>query len=389
MTFAYPARSTGASSDVTTDLPAVLTTRQPSAGDSRAGDRWRILPGNPSELRQRSQRRRPPKSPLPVIATALGVTLVGCSGTAPPADPRAGVPSSAVTSAPPAAPPASPTIRYPLTGRAAPSAQAATRPIVAVAVQSAVGRAASSGLDKADQVYAYFPAPRRQRLLAVFQSQDASRVGPVAGTRPLDGSTALVLRAVIEHSGGAPRFVRQLTATSLPQWSAVVHPASFARDSTGALYGSTASGRAAPGARPALEGLVAFRTPVAAASTPAPVNVAVPGQPRLQLRYDASRRIWSGTLGPLAIRATNVILQRANYQPLALSNTPGDTELQPKALGEGKATVLSGAQASSATWNRRSRKRLTSYVASNGVPIRLVPGATWVIIVPTGASITR
>lgn len=276
----------------------------------------------------------------------------------------------------------------PLTGLRAASSQDVARPIVAVAIAGGSTRPTPVGIASADLVYLAFPGTSRQRALALFQSRDAARAGPVDITRPMDGNILSVLGPVLTHAGGPARFIRRLDLSKLPQWSAAVHPSGFTRDSAGAYYVSTTTARSAAGARRVTAGLVSFGT-APAGPAPAPVRVAASGQPALTLSYDPKARVWNGRMGAFPIRAANVLLQQVTYSRQEFPHSGGLTEGSPDVVGSGKATVLSGPRVVPATWNRSGRATLTSFVGPSAVPVRLAPGATWVLLVPTGTPITR
>ena len=75
----------------------------------------------------------------------------------------------------------SPVATAPLTGLPAGSAAALASPIVVVDVQVIGGGVGLRGVGQADVVYQEFDNPGISRLIAAFQSQDAT-VGPVAAT---------------------------------------------------------------------------------------------------------------------------------------------------------------------------------------------------------------
>lgn len=241
-------------------------------------------------------------------------------------------------------------------------------------------------MEAADLGYLSFPSADSQRVLALYQSADSGRVGPVGDTRPMDGKLLPVLGAVLEHAGGAPSFVRQLDDSKIPQWSAVVSPSSFARATDGSLYGSTITARNGVQGRPAPDGLLPFRVGAAPApvTPPVPVSVRVPQQPTLDLGFDVASQRWGGTLGGIHINSANIVLQEVAYEPLVLPHTNNQTEGDPVLLGDGRATVLVGPARSPATWNRRGKATLTSFVGTDGVPTRLAPGPTWVLLIPVG-----
>ncbi len=94
----------------------------------------------------------------------------------------------------------------PLTGLAVPDA-IARRPAVAIAVASSD----PVGLGSADLVFGEMTSP--VRYLAVFQSDEASRVGPVTSTRPTDGQALSVLHPLLGYDGGTSEFISVLDAT--------------------------------------------------------------------------------------------------------------------------------------------------------------------------------
>lgn len=328
-------------------------------------------------------------------AAALVLAATACSSSAAVGDPRNGVPPATPVASPGTASPggvdpgtAPPTAaELPLTGLPAASAELAARPIVAVAVETATGSSPATGVAAADVVYLTFPAGGRQRGLALFQSRDDDRVGPVADTRPLDSKLLRALGAVLEHSGGTSGFVKQVDRADLPEWSSLVHPSSFARDPAGTLFGSTAAARGADGVQPARPGLFAYAPAPAATAAPPPVRVQVPGQDLTTLTWDAATSTWRGAAGGWPVMATNIVVQQVTYPPLVLPKTGGRTEGNPDPDGQGPATLLSGTRVDQGTWNRPGGGTSTKYVQQDGTPARLVPGSTWVLLVPPGTTV--
>lgn len=339
-----------------------------------------------------TRRTAPPGRRL-LVALLAGGTLCACSS-----DQSGGNPVAAATAAPPsssAAAPSSPPTDAPAEAIAAltglPVSEAASRqPVVAVPVPTGAGRTAPVGLDVADFAYVAFPGPDRQRVVALYQSRTAEQVGPVAQTRPMDGKLVGVFDAVLQYGGGPASFVRQLERTEVTEWSSLTQAAGFTRDVSGLLYASPGAARAAPGAEPATAGVIAFSS---AKNAPEEgeereVRVSVPSQSLLTLRYDPDDRRWEGTMGDLALAATNVVLQEVTYEQLVLPDTGGATELDPVLVSsDGEATVLSPSGAVEGSWNRRGRDTLTSYVGPDAVPVRLAPGTTWVLLVPEGTTV--
>lgn len=325
--------------------------------------------------------------------TALsGVLLIGCAEGSPQGN---AVPAAGAASPAPLAPSSDPSagaggpsspVPGPLTGLPVATAEEAVLTVVGIPVDAGEGRPPPAGLDRADYLYVSFPNPGRQRVLALFQSQNVDRVGPVADTRPMDSKVLVAVGGVLAHGGGSPGQVTRTDKSEVPQFSAVVQPQAFRREADGTLYGSTSIARAAGGS-PAIEGLVPFDSAPAPQEAAGPVTVTVPGQPPLVLSFDQTAAVWTGSLGAIPVRATNVILQQVDYNVLEMSRAA--SERDPVVVGDGSALVLRGAEAIEGTWNRPGRRSLTSYVGADGVPVRLLPGVTFVLLTPTGTGVLR
>ena len=122
----------------------------------------------------------------------------------------------------------------PLTGLTV-SAAAAQRPAVAVAVSGS----APVGLGAADLVLEEMTAP--VRYLAVFQSAQASQVGPVAATRPTDGQALSVLHPVTGYDGGTSSFISVLDASKVVDASYARHASAYASGSAGLTVSTSAT----------------------------------------------------------------------------------------------------------------------------------------------------
>ncbi len=334
--------------------------------------------------------RRPAAALLAAVALcACSVPGSGSGGPPPAAAPPSSVPTTVPTTVPSTSPPLlDPRTLGPLTGLPV-SPEVARAPVVAVPVTTGTGRPAPTGLDEADLTYVAFPGPARQRVVALFHSRPPERVGPVAQTRPMDGKLVRLYDAVLQYGGGPASFVQQLERTEVTPWSSLTQSSGFTREPSGLLYAAPAVARGADGARATTTGVLPFaRTPVDEDPSPPEVDVQVPAQPALALRYDPDDRRWSGRLGELEVSATNVVLQEVAYEQLVLPKTGGATERDPVLLSaDGDATVLRPSGAVTATWNRRGIATATSFVADDGVPVRLEPGTTSVLLVPEGTQV--
>lgn len=262
-------------------------------------------------------------------------------------------------------------------------------PAVAVVIDgtSATGL---SGLDGADLVYSEFVEEGRQRLLAVFHSDLAGTAGPVAQTRIGDRELLRVLGPMVVFRGGSARSVFQMQRSELTSVNGLSKTGPFQGRGDGRTdvrlaavvddYGSAVSAPTsiltfADGSKDsfASQGLKKAST----------LSVAVSGHSTEQWRYAAATGSWtrSGSSLPVA----NLIVQQVTMSSTTLAR--GLLVPVPSLVGRGKAVAVSGPQSVVGEWSRAKMSTNTNYADSDNVPLRLRPGRTWIMLVPSAAQI--
>src|SRR5690606_15431604 len=85
---------------------------------------------------------------------------------------------------------------------------------------------------------------------------------------------------------------------------------------------------------------------------------------------------------PLQMR--NVIIQFTGVRVIS-----GDTEgrLEVDMVGSGRALVVSAGTVREAQWRKVDRPSPTVFTETGGGPLTLVPGPTWILVVPAGAEV--
>lgn len=281
----------------------------------------------------------------------------------------------------------------PLTGLPV-SAAAATRPAVAAVLRVGPGAAPPAGLQRADVVYAEFAGTPPLRLVALYQSRNAKRVGPLGDFAPADSKLLPVTHAVLAADGGPLRFRRVLDNSAVPYVSSTAAPNAYRTRPGGGLSVSTsrllraAAGHAPP--PPALfsyagQGQGLSTRPTRAAGS---VAVDVPGRPTLTWRWDSRDQRWRARIGGGSVSAANVVALEMPYRRVPTSN--GGYEVSSADVyGEGKAHVFSVGLAADGRWRKAGSPQLTNIVDRAGVPFRLAPGRTWVVFVPRGGATVK
>ncbi len=333
------------------------------------------------------------------MITALAGCSAGTDASLRPADTSpaaAATPASAgAGAAAAAASPASPAGSTRPTGPVAPltgltvTAAVAQRPAVAVAVAGTD----PVGLGSADLVFAEMAAP--VRYLAIFQSDEASTVGPVTSTRPTDGQALSVLHPLTSYDGGTSSFISELDATKIIDDGYAGHTSGYSAGSGGLTVSTVALAAAGRADSPPPE-LFYYRQPGASLASaqethPASVRVEIPGQPAEQWNFDARADRWVETAGGPRVSVANLVVQIVAFKTVYLSRKYGETAQSARVIGKGPATVFSGTApgasggtAAAGSWAKPGLTAVTNYFDAAGLPMTFEPGPTWVVLAPAG-----
>lgn len=331
-------------------------------------------------------RRRWRKGPAALALALATVTLAGCNSAASPLALSTDDPS-ATRSAPAATPAAVAGPLAPLTGVPVQGSQG--RPAVAVVVAAADRGAALKGLESADIVYVEYAEPGFRRMLAVYASRTPDEVGPVGGTRPADRDLLKVIDPVLVFGPSYQRFGQQVDRSDLKSVDTAGRPDLFTGDA-GARYAlMPALVAAATDGRPPPVPVLTYARPGdplgTLGVTPArSVEVAVPGHATQSWRYDDASASWlNDTSGPVK----NLIVQRVDFKAIVANK---DQRAVPSArvVGDGVAQVFSGGQLMTGTWHKPGVGAVTNYTDAALLPVRLAPGNTQVLLVPSDATVT-
>jgi hypothetical protein len=317
----------------------------------------------------------------------LATLAAACSAqNAPPLPPALSAPPSTSTA------PVAAFGLAPLTNEPAASAQVAARNAIAVAITLRAGAPAPVGLDAADYVFEEVAGPGNHRLIAIFQSRDATRIGPVGSPRPMDLKLLPALRPISANDGQPSRFYNGLRSNPrIIDHSYPVDSGAY-QHSGGWLYTSTAAQYAHASAQVAPPNLFPFVQPglrmasVAAHATSA-VTVALPGEPAQVWTFDTRRGVFNRAAPAVAV--ANIIVLLVPFRLVATSNKRTAAQVETADLvGSGSCLVASAGFSTPCTWSRNKNQSITNVLDSKGYPIRLAPGATWVVLAPTSTKIS-
>jgi hypothetical protein len=291
----------------------------------------------------------------------------------------------------------------PLTGQPAPGGQVPQRPALAIKVDNYTAARPQSGLDDADIVFEEVVEGGITRFVAVFQCQEAPLVGPIRSARAVDVPILDQLsRPVFVHAGGINPVIALVEDGNLinddvfTHASIVQHPAG--RYAPYDTYASTAAAWALnPGDTTPPAPLYTYSSTVPTGTPVGSITIPFSGGNDNNWTWSPINGTWllsiSGTPANVAngtrIGVANVVVQTVHVTlgPWA-ENSEGGLEVQSQLVGSGPLAVFRNGVEITGTWQRPALSDTTSLLATDGSPIALDPGKTWVELVPTYIPVT-
>ena len=277
------------------------------------------------------------------------------------------------------------------------------RPALAVKVENTSAAYPLVGLDKADIVYEELVEGGITRFMAVFQCQDATRVGPVRSARTTDPKLLRQFdrHSPIAYSGGQKAVVNLLNAMGLVGVTETSAPGAFHRDPSRAaphnLFVNTQKAFAA-GRKASTKGepSAIFTYSDAPAGGKRVRSVSVQFSYSAFADWSWAGGHWVRMLGGVpmkledgtAIRADNVLIQQVLVTQGSLVDVLGNHSPEVKLTGTGRAWLLRGGRVIAGVWRRADLKSRTVFVAKGHASMALAPGVTWVELAPKGEPVT-
>lgn len=290
---------------------------------------------------------------------------------------------------------------FPFTGRPAAGAEelaAMTRPALVVKVDNHPRARPQTGLDQADMVFDV-RAEGVTRFAAVFQSVIPNPVGPVRSSRTSDFDLLRGLDNPLYASSGGNAYVarglRTLPIVELTNLTRTEYFRDFSRPAPHNLYvNGDDLYELAPDDLPAPQPWFRYRgpgndaLPATAVTLTGPVTVAYTGSPTVTHTWDPSVGGWlrtqdsnpHTTSGGDQLAPENVAVMVTDY-----STSPADAiSPEVRSTGSGPVVVLTNGWAIAGTWERPTAEDKPTLLDSEGNPILLTPGRTWILMPEDG-----
>jgi hypothetical protein len=287
---------------------------------------------------------------------------------------------------------------YPLTGLPA-EQEIKSRPFMVMVENSPAARP-QSGLDQADMVYEILAEGEITRFVSVFQSHDAKVIGPVRSIRPYFVEIGDALDAVIVHAGWSQDAMDIMASRKLSHLDQVYGDDAYYwraedRKAPHNLYTSVdkiKQGAEARKFRKEWNGpIVPFAKDRKTVLQGQPVlHIGIPYLQGYEVSYDYDaaaglyKRFMDGKPhhdkeSGKQLTATNLLVIQSKHEIL---DKEGRRNVD--VFGPGKGVMFQQGVAQDVTWERKGGM-IRAYAGGKEVP--LIPGTTWVQVVPEGTGV--
>ena len=290
--------------------------------------------------------------------------------------------------------------RAPLTGRMTNSNL--DRRALVVKIDNVRAARPQTAINQADLVYEELVEAGFTRLAAVFHSNAPSIIGPVRSARTTDIGIAVSFDWPIFVFSGANSIVDRLVDDArvinrgaevfTGYFRAGFRPAPhnlFTRAST--MFNSVRDGNAPPAH---FEYRDNTEEPAADVPTAHTVRLRFQRGDGVAIRYE-----WDGDLGGwrrfqngsrhidsfgVQVAPHNVVVQIVPYIDAGMTDKFGEDLYEAQVVGTGEGLIFTKGHVIEATWTRPTLRSVTTWTDSDGEPIELTRGRTWVALVPPG-----
>lgn len=361
----------------------------------------------------------PTETPAPADVAAADATATAGAGQVASTDPSAGASQPAQPGAVATLPPRAPGVSI-FTGLRPADPTVLDRRPLAIKVDNEPEVVPQTGLSKADVVVESSKERCMTRFTAIYQSQDAPRIGSIRSARLVDKELPVIFDAILSFSGAVEPVRQELLKSDIGDHLLEQARASsaFFRDPNIAIPFNVFANTASQWNYAAQRGWNTTPNPSAAwvFSESAPPGgasasrLAIPiptfyAQLKPTWTYDAASGRWLRFIGGKPhidkadgkqLSAANVVVLGANHVKTLIPEqgtklTEGqcnNASVQIQLWGEGPAKIFREGKVFEGKWVRPDRHSPFRFVDANGQDIPLKPGNSWWQIVPTDLQVT-
>jgi hypothetical protein len=293
----------------------------------------------------------------------------------------------------------------PLTGLKPARGSVPDRPALAVKVENLPDVRPQTGLSFADIIYEEPVEGGITRFIVIYQCRDATRIQPIRSARISDVDVlAQYGRPLFAFAGGVKAVFDRVDRSDLVNINYNVREAAGAyhRDpnksaphnlysSTRELYGVAKDEKGAPNA------IFNYSPdPPTTGRQVGTLHIPFSGFSDVYWRWDQASNAYLRSHGDTPhtysdgkqVAATNVVVQVVKVVQSNIIDAAGNPSPEVVSIGSGKAYILRGGRMSAGTWRRPTVGDVTKFYNRNGDEISLLPGITWVELVPSTIDIS-
>lgn len=272
------------------------------------------------------------------------------------------------------------------------------RPVTAVMIENSPDARPQSGLLEAGIVFEAVAEGGITRFMAMYQESQPQRIGPVRSARPYYLDWLMPFDAAYAHVGGSPQalqLIRNFKIKDLDQFANAAYyqriPERYAPHN---MYTSMKQLDAAKKARgytkSNFNGFERKDDEPTATATVKRVNITMSSTLyNVQFDYSAKSNKYKRSMGGQAHKDEKSGAQIAPKVVIALVTTRGQDGKYSvyKTTGSGRVFIYQDGTVIKGTWKKPNKNSQLSFIDSNGNPIKLNAGQTWITAVESTANI--
>lgn len=278
------------------------------------------------------------------------------------------------------------------------------RPLLTVKIDNHPQARPQFGIDQADVIVEEKVEGGLSRFMALYQSKDVDRVGPVRSLRSTDAKWLKPVGGMIAYSGGIAPFRNQLAPNGIADLGGDTYgPKYYKRRSDRpfehSMYVNTEVMRElTPKSAKAPKALFSFLKSgeTFGGSTATPVNSVSlrMGTGSQATFFDWTWNVEKGAFmrgtegkahqveGQGQIAMKNVVIQFTSYSATPYRDRANSPVDEANVVGSGDAWILSDGKIVQGRWTRSGADQVTQYTDALGEVVKLQPGKSWVSLVP-------
>ncbi len=278
------------------------------------------------------------------------------------------------------------------------------RPVLGIMIENSKEARPQSGLGQAGVVFEAIAEGGITRLLALYQDQQPTNIGPIRSARPYYVQWNLGFNAAYVHVGGSPDALQNIKDWGVQDINQFYNGSSFHRDSSRPsphnMYSSAetlAALATQKGYKSTFTGFARKEAQAAKQPTATSVNLNVSSSLyNVQYAYDAASNTYARSEGGAAHIDSNTGKQLSPNVVIAIvvpmsagaKTAQGGSYSDYNPLGSGTAYVFQDGTVTTGSWHKASNTDQISFTDASGAVLKLNPGQTWITAVTAVSKVT-